>query len=75
MSSLPIDVGSRRQLFIDDRFVADTHEIEWVLHRPKVLCESLLEPLKPWEQGHGVPATLRDGGWDAAGWDAVIPRL
>lgn len=58
MSSLPIDVESRRQLFIDDRFVADAHEIEWVLHRPKVLCESLLEPLKPWEQG-------RAGAWSS----------
>ena len=72
-----IDVGSRRQLFIDDRFIAEGSNVAWTLEKPDVQDESLLAPLKSWEQGRaGAWASiLRHDGrihfwYDAYQWDA-----
>ena len=52
----PLDVGSRRQLFIDNRFVAASSHVSLTPEQPEVRAESLLSPLRPWEAG-------RAGAW------------
>jgi hypothetical protein len=44
-----IDVGTKRQLFLDRRFIAAGKGIELVVHRPRLTGERLLVPDRPWE--------------------------
>lgn len=44
----PIDVGSRAQLFIDDRFIAESEGVKLAIN-PPVKCEAILRNDKPWE--------------------------
>ena len=71
-----IDVGTRRQLFVDGYLIEKMTGARHVLHRP-VRRDVAIAPEHPWEQ-HGVSymVTFKDGGrfraWyrvDAAGWD------
>jgi len=48
-SDAPIDVGSRKQLFIDDKFIASIRGVELVVNRPYQTGEVLIEADKPWE--------------------------
>ena len=47
--SAAIDVGDRKQLFIDRRFVAKADGISLELQRPQLPEENLLPATKPWE--------------------------
>jgi len=49
-----IDVGSRKQLFIDDRFIASSRGVEMVMNRPYRDGQVLLAADQPWEQGHFI---------------------
>lgn len=44
----PIDVGDRKQIFFDDKFIADSHNIEIVMNPPKKLGP-VLKPDNRWE--------------------------
>src|ERR1051325_4571795 len=46
-----VDVGSRKQLFIDRRFIARAHGIDLVSHPPRKAGPVLLQE-KPWERDH-----------------------
>lgn len=51
----PIDVGSRKQLFIDNRFVQTSKGVELVFHKPECQNENLLPADREWERArHGV---------------------
>ncbi len=71
-----INIGSRRQLFVDGYLIKKMTGARQVLHRP-VKREVAIKPEHPWEK-HGVSymVTFKDGGrfraWyrvDAAGWE------
>ncbi len=47
----PIDVGSRRQLFIDRLFFAESKNVELVVHPPRKTGEMSIRPEHPWERG------------------------
>jgi len=47
----PLDIGNRRQVFIDRQFLASAREVELVQHQPRKTGERTLVPDKPWEQG------------------------
>ena len=47
--STPLDVGTKRQLFIDRRFIADSKGVELVVERPRLTGERLLVQDRPWE--------------------------
>lgn len=49
-----IDVGSRKQLFIDDRFIAERSGVELVMNRPRRDGKVLLTTDQPWEKGRVV---------------------
>ncbi len=47
-----IDVGSTKQLFLDDRLIADAQNISAVMTRPKQYAENpVIRADRPWEQG------------------------
>ena len=47
--STPLDVGTKRQIFIDRRFIADSKGVELVVERPRLTGERLLVQDRPWE--------------------------
>lgn len=59
-----LDVGSRRQVFIDGRFFATSHGVELVVHPPRKTGERTLVADRPWER-EGIDAyccVLHEGG-------------
>ena len=45
-----VDIGSQKQLFVDDTVVMDTAEVRRVFHKPKKLPENpILRPTEPSE--------------------------
>lgn len=65
--SAPIDVSSRKQLFIDDRFIADCKGLTLRMNLPIQHHEPVLVADKPWEElGIGAYNTVfreEDGRW------------
>ena len=60
VSSAPIDVGDRKQLFIDGRFIAERERIELRANPPQKLGWLRDEEGKPL-QGH-ISRVIEDGG-------------
>jgi len=54
MPPVPIDVGARKQLFFDKRFIADSSGVELVMNTPRRDGEVLLTTDQPWEQGRDI---------------------
>ena len=53
----PIDVGSSKQLFVDDMFVASRRGVEFVMNPPYAFPDPVLIPEAPWED----PPTMSFG--------------
>ena len=77
----PLEVGSERQLFIDERFIAESKGVELVLEKPDLQRERLFTADRPWEAGRaGTWSSLVHEGerfhfwYDAYGWDAQAHR-
>ncbi len=47
----PLDIGSRRQVFIDGRFMAEATNVTLEVHPPCKTGEWTLKPEQPWERG------------------------
>ncbi len=45
----PMDIGSRKQLFIDDRFIADGNGVELAMNPPYQAAEPVVTVDAPWE--------------------------
>jgi hypothetical protein len=57
-----IDVGSRRQLFIDDRFIAKARDVALTMNPPTQHDEPLLVGDRPWEPlGLGIERQSQQG--------------
>ena len=63
-----IDIGDRKQLFIDRRFIAHGDGVELELHLPHLPEENLLPANKPWESS-------RAGLWGSIVHDEGLFRL
>ncbi len=59
----PLDVGTRRQVFIDNLFQENAKGIELRVHQPKKTGEFTMKPEHPWEQGGVGPysSVLKEG--------------
>ncbi|HNQ89589.1 MAG TPA: hypothetical protein PKM73_13305 [Verrucomicrobiota bacterium] len=74
-----LDVGNRRQVFIDGRFMAEARNVTLEVHPPRKTGDRTLQPEHAWERGGIGPYSnvLHDGAtyhmWyhamDTAGWD------
>ncbi|MCX6890877.1 MAG: hypothetical protein NTX51_05060, partial [Verrucomicrobia bacterium] len=47
----PMEIGGRRQVFIDGRFMADATNVALEVHPPRKTGEWTIKPERPWEQG------------------------
>lgn len=47
----PLEVGNRRQVFIDGRFIDSAQHVELHVHQPRKTGEMNLKPERPWEVG------------------------
>jgi len=57
-----LDVGDRRQVFIDGRFIEQSKGIELTVHRPQKTGSIIIEPDRPWEDDLGqYHCVLKDG--------------
>ena len=75
----PIQLGDRRQVFIDRTFLGDAKGVEIVVHPPRKSLEMTVKPEEPWERGGIGPysSALFDGttyhmwyhAMDSAQWD------
>jgi len=60
-SADPIDIGSRRELFVDHHLIGSMNGARLVLHRPQAR-ESVLKFDQPWEGLYsGYETVLKDG--------------
>lgn len=75
-----IDVGSRKQLFIDDRFIASSEGVRLTMNPPVKMNDPVLANYIPWEGEQGASAgtyssVVKDGGkvriWGAG--KALLP--
>lgn len=76
------DIGDRRQLFMDERFVDGMKNLDFVLGRPELPREHLLPADRPWEEGRaGLWASMLHDGerfhlwYDAYAWDAQAGNI
>ncbi len=51
-----IDVGSRKQLFIDDRFIASSEGVRLTMNPPVKMNDPVLAKHLPWEGEQGASA-------------------
>ena len=61
--SAPLSIGSEKQLFLDQRLIQSSRNVELVLNLPEQPRENLILKDRPWEQGRagGYAHVLRDG--------------
>ena len=52
----PIDVGSRKQLFVDDKFIARSQGVELTMNVPVKMNQPVLASDIPWEGEPGAAA-------------------
>lgn len=78
----PMDVGTRRQLFIDNRFIARCQGVTLRQNRPDLQRENLLLPYHPWESGLvcAMGSVVQHEGkvmlwYDARKWDTTAGQV
>ena len=60
-SPAAIDIGSRRELFVDDLLIESTHGVRLQLHRPRPAGKALIFD-KPWEGNTSLYVTVFEDG-------------
>lgn len=77
----PLDVGNRKQQFIDDRFIARSQGVTLRQNRPDLQRENLLLPEHAWESGMvcAMGSVAQQEGkimlwYDARKWDAAAKQ-
>lgn len=71
-----IDVGSRKQMFIDERFIASSSGVELVMHSPDRDGQALVTADQPWEAGGRIAvysSVIREEGKTRLWYDLLVP--
>ena len=72
----PLDIGNRRQVFIDRLFLAGAKDVELVVHPPQKTGERTIVPDRPWERNDvGCYSTVLKIGDVYHMWYASHPGL
>ena len=71
----PLEIGSRRQVFIDERFLGSAKGIELVVHPPTKTGELTIVPEHSWETSiYAYSTILKEEDTYHLWYDAVAPR-
>ena len=54
----PIDIGSSKQLFVDDKFIASSRGVALVMNSPYPSPEPVLTADVPWEDSYGIYSSV-----------------
>ena len=54
----PIDIGSSKQLFVDDKFIDSSRGVSLVMNPPYPSSEPVLIPDVPWEDNYGIYSSV-----------------
>ena len=73
MKDEPIHVGRQKQLFIDDRFVANSAGVDVVMNPARMQDESVLVADRPWEASVAAYNTIIEDGGRYRMWYDFIP--
>lgn len=71
-----IDVGSQKQLFIDNRFIASSEDVTLTINRPRRDGEVLIKPDQPWEKDGRIcvySSVVKDKGKIRVWYDFLQP--
>jgi hypothetical protein len=69
-----LDIGNRRQVFVDRQFLANAKDVELVVHPPRKTGERTVVPDRPWERGDlGCYSTVLKVGETYHMWYASHP--
>ena len=71
-----VDVGSEKQLFIDDRFIESSQGLTLSMHSPRRDGEILIAPDQPWEEGAAIGvycSALKTDGKVRVWYDLIRP--
>jgi hypothetical protein len=72
----PIEIGNRRQVFVDRQFLASARDVELVVHPPRKTGERTIVPDRPWERNDlGCYSTVLKVGDVYHMWYASYPGL
>lgn len=75
--SEPWNVGNRRQLLFDDRFVQQASNVQWLVHPPRKTVEHIVVSEPEWPLG-GYHCVVHHGGryhlWYSAGGGVLYAR-
>lgn len=73
----PIDIGARRQLFIDPLFVQDARGVKFLTHQPRKTGDRTITADRPWERGGLGPysSVLWDNGCYHLWYHAMDAKL
>ena len=72
----PLDIGNRRQVFIDRQFLASAHDVELVPHSPGKTGERTIVPDRSWERNDlGCYSCVLKVGEAYQMWYASYPGL
>ncbi len=62
-ADIPLNISDQRQVFIDGRFVRESHGAELLVHKPRKTGQIVIACEKPWEQRMGqYHSVLYEGG-------------
>jgi len=70
------DIGSRKQLFIDNRFMESSRGVKLTMNPPRRDGRVLIAPDAPWEQGASIgvySSLLKEGGKVRIWYDLIRP--
>ena len=71
----PIDIGTRRELFVDGYLIDRMRDVRLALHHPE-RCEVAMEFDQPWEDNVAAPlSVVQDGHRVLLHYRASIPDL
>ena len=72
----PLDIGNRRQVFIERQFLASAHDVELVPHSPRKTGERTIVPDRSWERNDlGCYSCVLKVGEAYQMWYASYPGL
>ena len=72
---IPIVVNSEKQLFIDDKFIAESSGVTLTMNPPQQIPEPVLAVDKPWEGVIGAYNTvLKEGDRFRLWYDVILPE-